>query len=107
MRSITGASCLWMATRLVLDKFPPVCYLYPMSETCNSNSSLDPQNEIHDLAKVTPEEGFNHGAAAAEVLDEFCAELDSNFGGCEGQWPGDGSGIDDLADFNAMEGFDN
>ena len=25
------------------------------------------------------------------------------FGGC---WPGDGSGMDDLADFNQMEGND-
>ena len=56
-----------------------------MSETCNPNSKLDPQNEIHDLAKVTPDEAF---------------------GGFEGCWPGDGSGMDDLADFNALEGMD-
>ena len=28
------------------------------------------------------------------------------YGGFEGQWAGDGSGLDDLADFNAMEGDD-
>jgi len=29
-------------------------------------------------------------------------EPEENFSG----WPGDGSGMDDLADFNAMEGYD-
>jgi len=28
------------------------------------------------------------------------------YGGTEGQWAGDGSGLDDLADFNALEGND-
>jgi hypothetical protein len=28
------------------------------------------------------------------------------YGGWEGSWAGDGSGLDDLADFNAMEGGD-
>ena len=28
------------------------------------------------------------------------------YGGWEGCWPGDGSGMDDLADFNQMEGYD-
>ena len=28
------------------------------------------------------------------------------YGGWEGCWAGDGSGMDDLADFNAMEGMD-
>ena len=28
------------------------------------------------------------------------------YGGWEGSWAGDGSGLDDLADFNAMEGMD-
>ena len=28
------------------------------------------------------------------------------YGGWEGSWAGDGSGMDDLADFNAMEGMD-
>ena len=28
------------------------------------------------------------------------------YDGCEGQWPGDGSGMDDLADLHANEGFD-
>jgi hypothetical protein len=46
------------------------------------NSNLDPQNEMHNLAKVAPVETF------------------------EGQWPGDGSGLDDFADFNALEGND-
>jgi hypothetical protein len=80
-----------------------------MSETYdpqNPNSNLNPQSEMDNLAKITPEEGFNHGAASAEVLDEFCDEFDKAFGGTEGQWAGDGSGLDDFADFNASEGGD-
>ena len=41
-------------------------------------------NEMHDLIKVTPQE--------ARPYDGF-----------EGQWPGDGSGMDDLADYMALE----
>jgi hypothetical protein len=29
------------------------------------------------------------------------------YDGCEGQWPGDGSGLDDLADWGEQEGWDN
>jgi hypothetical protein len=63
-----------------------------MSETYdpqNPNSNLDPQNEMHNLAKVSfeeieiapidPEEDFNHGEASAQVFEEFCDELDSVF----------------------------
>lgn len=28
------------------------------------------------------------------------------YDGCEGQWPGDGSGLDDLGDMNEQEGRD-
>ena len=55
-----------------------------MSETFDP-INLDPQNETPDLAKGVPEELFD---------------------GFEGQWPGDGSGMDDFADFNALEGGD-
>jgi len=34
--------------------------------------------------------------------NEEPSEPEENLGG----WPGDGSGMDDLADFNAMEGYD-
>ena len=32
---------------------------------------------------------------------------DANIFATDGGWPGDGSGMDDLADFNQMEGWDN
>lgn len=32
--------------------------------------------------------------------------MDLPYDGCEGQWPGDGSGMDDFADFNANEADD-
>jgi hypothetical protein len=46
------------------------------------NEQLDPQNETHELAHQTSDEM------------EHCG------------WPGDGSGMDDLADFNANEAMD-
>jgi len=30
----------------------------------------------------------------------------NGYDGYEGCWPGDGSGMDDLADYNQMEGYD-
>jgi len=55
--------------------------------TNDPNANLDPQNPMHDLIRVDP----------VEILP---------FDGWEGSWAGDGSGLDDLADFNAMEGDD-
>jgi len=53
-----------------------------MNNTTNpSNSNLDPQNESHRFAHITPEEQPYEG----------------------GGWPGDGSGADDFADYNANE----
>ena len=50
------------------------------------NSDLDPQDSNYDLAHQSPEEQPYDG-----------------WGGC---WPGDGSGCDDLADYNQMEAYD-
>jgi hypothetical protein len=52
----------------------------------NPNANLDPQDSLRDMIQIQPEEIF---------------------GGWEGSWAGDGSGMDDLADFNANEGLDN
>lgn len=49
-----------------------------------NNSNLDPQDPNHNLAHETPEEQPYDG----------------------GGWPGDGSGCDDLADYNQMEADD-
>ena len=49
------------------------------------NSKLDPQDPMRDLIQVEPQEVY---------------------GGWEGCWAGDGSGMDDLADFNQQEGQD-
>ena len=71
-----------------------------MSETYNDpNSNLDPQNSEDRLARIGSEEYYdekpNFSQSAIEPYDGF-----------EGCWPGDGSGMDDLADFNQMEGCD-
>jgi len=42
-------------------------------------------NQLHDLIKVSPEETYRP------------------YDGYEGQWPGDGSGMDDLQDYMALE----
>tara|TARA_Y100000310_G_C20080855_1_gene533757 strand:- start:156 stop:332 length:177 start_codon:yes stop_codon:yes gene_type:complete len=52
----------------------------------NPNSKLDKSDPLRDMIQVQPEEQPYDG-----------------WGGC---WPGDGSGMDDLADFNQMEGYD-
>lgn len=43
---------------------------------------------------------------AKNALKEEAQQLELPFDGCEGQWPGDGSGMDDLADHNANEADD-
>ena len=71
----------------------------------NPNSNLDPQNANHKLAHIGSEEYYDEKPAfSAAMLDPYQnSEAYDGFGGC---WPGDGSGMDDLADFNAMEGYD-
>jgi|10_taG_2_1085330.scaffolds.fasta_scaffold424756_2 hypothetical protein len=46
-----------------------------MMSNDNPNSENDPQNELRDMIQILPEEAIG--------------------------WPGDGSGMDDLADFQA------
>jgi hypothetical protein len=58
-----------------------------MNEAHNPNANLDPQDPMRDLIQVQPEENFY---------------LPHDGGG----WPGDGSGMDDLADYNQMEAYD-
>jgi hypothetical protein len=53
------------------------------NDTNNPNADLDPQDSLRDMIQIQPEEIF---------------------GGWEGSWAGDGSGMDDLADFNSNEG---
>ena len=58
-----------------------------MNTNENPNSKLDKSNPLRDMIQVQPEEV-------------------QPYGGWEGCWGGDGSGMDDLADFNQMEGND-
>jgi len=52
----------------------------------------------------------NHPNAKLDQQDPLREQIqiqtEEVFGGWEGSWAGDGSGMDDLADFNAMEGSD-
>jgi len=68
--------------------FKPIWYTLLMMNdepSTNPNANLDPQDPLRDVIQIQPEE---------------------TFGGWEGSWAGDGSGLDDLADYNAMEGDD-
>jgi hypothetical protein len=56
------------------------------------NAKLDKSDPLRDMIQVRPEE--------AEPEENFYLRHDG------GGWPGDGSGVDDLADFNQMEGYD-
>jgi len=64
-----------------------------MNANKSPNSNLDPSDPLRELVQVQPEE--------VEPEENFYLRHDG------GGWPGDGSGVDDLADFNAMEGMDN
>jgi len=94
------------AARLVTPKITldePIfrAYYFPMSETyIDPNSNLDPQDSNHRLAKIGSEEYYD------EKPDFSQPTMDDPYGGFEGCWPGDGSGMDDLADYNQMEGDD-
>jgi len=54
--------------------------------------------------KQTTEDGMYEPDEFLEAEYEERTELP--YDGCEGNWPGDGSGMDDLADFNANEADD-
>ena len=74
---------------LPLDNCPISCYIiYMITNDPNThpNADLDKSHPLRDMLEVQPEE--------------------QPFDGWEGCWAGDGSGMDDLADFNQMEGDD-
>ena len=50
-------------------------------------------NEMHDLIKQSPD----------EIYSKPHQRPVHAYDGWEGQWPGDGSGMDDLADYMALE----
>ena len=65
----------------------PVQDQSPTDQGFGPNANLDKSHPLREQIQVQPEENFY---------------LRHDGGG----WPGDGSGVDDLADFNQMEGAD-
>lgn len=59
----------------------------------NPNSQIDKQDEVSRLAQVTTEETTG-------------PNVDPAYDGWGGCWAGDGSGMDDLADYNQNEAMD-
>ena len=77
-----------------LDKTLFLCYIIPMSETYN-----DPADSTRVRERC--EDAPCCGCCGPDTVGGYDpAPYDG------GGWPGDGSGMDDLADFNAMEGMD-
>jgi hypothetical protein len=68
-------------------------------------------NSIHDDYNTQPQSD-EYATEHEEVRGTFAAEPaveqePQPYDGFEGQWPGDGSGFDDLADLGEQEGWDN
>lgn len=83
----------------------------------NDFSNIPAESEFRDEATLdcreiepglTPEEITEQQLAREEALDD--TPLGIEYGGYDepydGGWPGDGSGMDDLADFNQNEAMD-
>lgn len=72
------------------------CYIIPMSETYDNSQTSDHSPRCEDAPCC---------GCCPSSQEAYDPELQP-YGGWEGSWAGDGSGLDDLADFNAMEGGD-
>ncbi len=78
------------------------------------NSNLNKSNPLRDMIQVQPEEIVQlHYWAGQGCIQPDTGERaydppleERNMFATDGGWPGDGSGMDDLADFNQMEGYD-
>jgi hypothetical protein len=69
----------------------------------NTNDHFNTQPQSDEYATEHEEV---RGTFASEWAEEPTPEPQP-YDGCEGQWPGDGSGFDDLADLGEQEGWDN
>lgn len=68
------------------------------------NNITDDFNTQPQSDEMASEHEAMRGTFAAEPAVE---QEPQPYDGCEGQWPGDGSGLDDLADLGEQEGWDN
>jgi len=84
---------------------------FQVSWAYGETSFINARDEAH-AERVAAQMGRAHGLGkvlsvsngnAYRCEDAPCCGADPYDGG---GWPGDGSGMDDLADFNAMEGYD-
>jgi hypothetical protein len=70
----------------------------------NTNDQFNTQPQSDEFASEHEErEALNTFAAEPAVEQE---PEPQPYDGCEGQWAGDGSGFDDLADLGEQEGHD-
>jgi len=65
------------------------------------NDLVNPQDELRDFIQIQPDEVYDdNGPLDSRPYDEQEEPYDG------GGWPGDGSGTDDFADYNANEADD-
>lgn len=71
----------------------------------NPNSEYSAEDSLRDLIHTEPQEAMDTaGEPTPEDIDGSNSGDDLPYDG--GGWPGDGSGTDDLADYNANEADD-
>ena len=89
----------------------PVQDQSPTDQGFGPNANLDKSHPLREQIQVQPEEinwagqGCIQPDTGERAYDPPLEER--NMFATDGGWPGDGSGMDDLADFNQMEGWDN
>ena len=66
-----------------------------------NKQALITDNDLHDLIVPTVTEVHNED----DQYGPFRPTEDRPYGGWEGHWAGDGSGMDDFADYNQNEGW--
>ena len=76
-----------------------------MSETYNNSQASDPSPRCEDAPCCGCCDEATVGGYAAALELAYTPEPEP-YDGWEGCWAGDGSGMDDLADYNQMEGDD-
>jgi hypothetical protein len=79
----------------------------PLTELLDKPRVLRHHNLLDDESRKVP--GLPDAETKAALVDfEMLspAQTELPYDGAEGQWPGDGSGLDDLADAHANEGRD-
>jgi len=99
--------------KIILAFFLNLIYSLTMNNTNNTNIP-QPSEMPYDWVGINTPSDYATEHDERNALRTFAAEPaveqepePEPYDGCEGQWAGDGSGLDDLADLGEQEGWDN